>query len=35
VADAGERDFNQRNIEEFRANAGKAGGQFEGFPLNT
>ena len=28
-----ERDFNQRNIDEFRANAGKVGGQFEGFPL--
>ena len=30
---AGERDFNQRNIEEFRRNGGKVGGQFEGFPL--
>ncbi|KWX67938.1 nitroreductase family deazaflavin-dependent oxidoreductase [Mycobacterium sp. NAZ190054] len=30
---AGERDFNQRNIDEFRANGGKVGGQFEGFPL--
>ena len=29
----GERDFNQRNIDEFRANGGKVGGQFEGFPL--
>lgn len=28
-----ERDFNRRNIEEFRANGGKVGGQFEGFPL--
>jgi deazaflavin-dependent oxidoreductase (nitroreductase family) len=28
-----EREFNQRNIEEFRANGGKVGGQFEGFPL--
>lgn len=27
------RDFNQRNIDEFRANGGKVGGQFEGFPL--
>ena len=30
---AGERDFNARNIEEFRTNGGKVGGQFEGFPL--
>ena len=30
---AGERDFNQHNIEEFRRNGGKVGGQFEGFPL--
>lgn len=30
---AEERDFNQRNIDEFRANGGKVGGQFEGFPL--
>jgi deazaflavin-dependent oxidoreductase (nitroreductase family) len=30
---AGERDFNARNIEEFRNNGGKVGGQFEGFPL--
>lgn len=30
---SGERDFNQRNIDEFRANGGKVGGQFEGFPL--
>ena len=30
---AGERDFNERNIEEFRHNGGKVGGQFEGFPL--
>lgn len=28
-----ERDFNQHNIDEFRANGGKVGGQFEGFPL--
>ena len=28
-----ERDFNARNIAEFRANGGKVGGQFEGFPL--
>ncbi|MDZ4266813.1 MAG: nitroreductase/quinone reductase family protein, partial [Mycobacterium sp.] len=28
-----ERGFNQRNIDEFRANGGKVGGQFEGFPL--
>jgi deazaflavin-dependent oxidoreductase (nitroreductase family) len=28
-----ERDFNQRNIDEFRRNGGKVGGQFEGFPL--
>ncbi|ORA40040.1 nitroreductase family deazaflavin-dependent oxidoreductase [Mycobacterium aquaticum] len=33
MTDQGERDFNQRNIEEFRANGGKVGGQFEGFPL--
>ena len=30
---AGERDFNARNIEEFRTNGGKVGGQFEGFQL--
>lgn len=30
---SGERDFNQRNVDEFRANGGKVGGQFEGFPL--
>jgi deazaflavin-dependent oxidoreductase (nitroreductase family) len=30
---AGEREFNERNIEEFRQNGGKVGGQFEGFPL--
>lgn len=30
---ASERDFNERNIAEFRANDGKVGGQFEGFPL--
>jgi deazaflavin-dependent oxidoreductase (nitroreductase family) len=28
-----ERDFNQRTIDEFRANGGKVGGQFTGFPL--
>jgi deazaflavin-dependent oxidoreductase (nitroreductase family) len=28
-----ERDFNRKNIAEFRANDGKVGGQFEGFPL--
>lgn len=28
-----EREFNERNIEEFRHNGGKVGGQFEGFPL--
>ncbi|MCG5431953.1 nitroreductase family deazaflavin-dependent oxidoreductase [Mycobacterium sp. MYCO198283] len=28
-----EHDFNTRVIEEFRANGGKVGGQFEGFPL--
>ncbi|WP_458316469.1 nitroreductase family deazaflavin-dependent oxidoreductase [Mycolicibacterium brisbanense] len=33
MTDQGERDFNERNIEEFRANGGKVGGQFEGFPL--
>lgn len=33
MADDAERDFNERNIEEFRANGGKVGGQFEGFPL--
>ena len=26
-------DFNRRIIEEFRANAGKVGGPFEGIPL--
>jgi deazaflavin-dependent oxidoreductase (nitroreductase family) len=30
---AGEREFNERNIEEFRRNGGKVGGPFEGFPL--
>jgi deazaflavin-dependent oxidoreductase (nitroreductase family) len=30
---ASERDFNERNIDEFRRNGGKVGGQFEGFPL--
>lgn len=33
MTDQSERDFNERNIEEFRANDGKVGGQFEGFPL--
>ena len=28
-----EREFNKHNIEEFRTNGGKVGGQFEGFPL--
>ena len=28
-----ERSFNQRTIDEFRANGGKVGGQFAGFPL--
>lgn len=28
-----ERSFNERNIDEFRRNGGKVGGQFEGFPL--
>ncbi|OBK79272.1 nitroreductase family deazaflavin-dependent oxidoreductase [Mycobacterium sp. 1165178.9] len=28
-----EREFNEQNIEEFRRNGGKVGGQFEGFPL--
>jgi deazaflavin-dependent oxidoreductase (nitroreductase family) len=28
-----EREFNEGNIEEFRRNGGKVGGQFEGFPL--
>ena len=30
---ASEREFNRQNIEEFRRNGGKVGGQFEGFPL--
>ena len=30
---ADEREFNERNIEEFRRNGGKVGGQFEVFPL--
>ena len=30
---AAERDFNKQNIDEFRRNGGKVGGQFEGFPL--
>ena len=33
MVDDAERDFNERNIEEFRRNGGKVGGQFEGFPL--
>ncbi|MFI5509154.1 nitroreductase family deazaflavin-dependent oxidoreductase [Mycobacterium sp. NPDC051804] len=28
-----EREFNRHNIDEFRSNDGKVGGQFEGFPL--
>jgi deazaflavin-dependent oxidoreductase (nitroreductase family) len=28
-----EREFNEHNIDEFRRNGGKVGGQFEGFPL--
>ncbi|MGB9307330.1 MAG: nitroreductase family deazaflavin-dependent oxidoreductase [Mycobacterium sp.] len=28
-----EREFNASNIDEFRRNGGKVGGQFEGFPL--
>jgi deazaflavin-dependent oxidoreductase (nitroreductase family) len=28
-----EREFNRHNIDEFRRNGGKVGGQFEGFPL--
>jgi deazaflavin-dependent oxidoreductase (nitroreductase family) len=30
---ASEREFNTSNIDEFRRNGGKVGGQFEGFPL--
>jgi deazaflavin-dependent oxidoreductase (nitroreductase family) len=30
---ASEREFNERNIDEFRRNGGKVGGPFEGFPL--
>ena len=30
---ASEREFNKHDIEEFRRNGGKVGGQFEGFPL--
>jgi deazaflavin-dependent oxidoreductase (nitroreductase family) len=30
---ASEREFNQHNIDEFRRNGGKVGGDFEGFPL--
>ncbi len=26
-----EREFNERNIEEFRRSGGKVGGQFEGY----
>lgn len=33
MADDAERAFNARNIDEFRSNGGKVGGQFEGFPL--
>ena len=33
MSDAAEREFNERNIDEFRRNGGKVGGQFEGFPL--
>ncbi len=33
MADESERNFNERNIDEFRRNGGKVGGQFEGFPL--
>ncbi|QLL05711.1 nitroreductase family deazaflavin-dependent oxidoreductase [Mycobacterium vicinigordonae] len=33
MADDAERKFNEHNIEEFRRNGGKVGGQFEGFPL--
>ena len=28
-----EREFNERNIDEFRRNGGTVGGDFEGFPL--
>lgn len=28
-----EQEFNEHNIDEFRRNGGKVGGQFEGFPL--
>jgi len=30
---ASEREFNKHNIDEFRRNGGKVGGQFEGSPL--
>ena len=30
---ASEREFNESNIDEFRRNGGKVGGQFKGFPL--
>ena len=33
MVDDEERQFNQSNIDEFRRNGGKVGGQFEGFPL--
>lgn len=33
MVDDAERSFNERNIEEFRANGGAVGGQFAGFPL--
>jgi len=33
LVDDEERQFNQSNIDEFRRNGGKVGGQFEGFPL--
>lgn len=33
MGDDAERSFNERNIDEFRRNGGKVGGQFEGFPL--
>lgn len=33
MADDAERSFNEQNIDEFRRNGGKVGGQFEGFPL--
>jgi hypothetical protein len=30
---SGERDFDASDIDEFRRNGGKVGGQFGGFPL--